>query len=311
MMVIVYYIRRSITLMLRRTFLGTVPAVLTLARRLEGQQESVTATATQDSTPRVGIVLSSFAGSADHDGTPIAGLAEPRPIDATLTDAQVEAMVLKALALGQRRDGGLASIVGPEDWVLVLAPSGLDTRVLGTVVGHLRDYRRGQRFTFSGTASKPLVAELGRKHPRVRFDFLDLTSEPPVELPIPDTDRTYRIAKCLQQCDRVITIGVLKKGGLLGMGNYLAVSEAQPQPQAIVDLFSVHPSDYALACASHLILAGANAIAVETVAVSVLGDDPAKSRLLELAWKRGFGVNDVDSIWTRGNEIEEARKAVS
>jgi hypothetical protein len=38
-----------------------------------------------------------------------------------------------------------------------------------------------------------------------------------------------------------------------------------------------------------------------------MGFDPAKIKHLELASLRGFGNADTATIWTRGNEIEEAK----
>jgi len=52
-------------------------------------------------------VLSSFAGSSDHDGTLIKGLADPQPVTQDLTDAQIDAVVRKALDLDSSRGGGL------------------------------------------------------------------------------------------------------------------------------------------------------------------------------------------------------------
>ncbi len=85
----------------------------------QNPKDTFTATATQDKTPRVGIVLSTFSGSEDHDGTAIPGLAEPRPRGSQLTAAQYGMLVRKALEIGQPRTGGLETIVQPDDWVLI------------------------------------------------------------------------------------------------------------------------------------------------------------------------------------------------
>jgi hypothetical protein len=71
-----------------------------LALAQNKQIDEVIATATQDTTPRVGIVLSSFKQGAEHDGTKIEGLADPRPPDADLTSSQIDAMLRKAIDLG-------------------------------------------------------------------------------------------------------------------------------------------------------------------------------------------------------------------
>ena len=56
------------------------------------------------------------------------------------------------------------------------------------------------------------------------------------------------------------------------------------------------------------LIAGTKAAAVDAVAAAVMGFDPARLPFLALAEKRGFGGRDIDATWTRGNEIEEARR---
>jgi len=109
--------------MQRREFLGLGAAAIAGAAQQQEQKkpadESVTATATQDQTPRVGIVLSSYSGSEEHDGTKLKGLADPKPVDANLTAAQFDAMVRRALELGDTLTGGLHTVVSPDDWVVI------------------------------------------------------------------------------------------------------------------------------------------------------------------------------------------------
>jgi hypothetical protein len=50
------------------------------------------------------------------------------------------------------------------------------------------------------------------------------------------------------------------------------------------------------------------AVAVDSVAASVMGFKPADLPYLALGAKRGFGSRDPDEIWTRGSDIEEARR---
>jgi uncharacterized protein (DUF362 family) len=69
--------------------------------------------------PCVGIVASNFAGSRDGDGVRITGLADPRPVSADLTKAQIDAMVRKVLEIGDASDSGLANRVQPTDWVVI------------------------------------------------------------------------------------------------------------------------------------------------------------------------------------------------
>lgn len=74
----------------RRQFLGLSAVGIAAAQQKKPANESVTATATQNATPRVGVVLSSFAGAKEHDGTALKGLADPRPKDSDLTDVQLD-----------------------------------------------------------------------------------------------------------------------------------------------------------------------------------------------------------------------------
>ena len=105
----------------RREFLSLSAVSLYGAQQAQKPKpdESVTATATQQKTPRVGIVLSSFKGAEDHDGTKMAALADPRPPDADLTSTQIDAWVRKAIELGNTPTGGLPAIVSEEDWIVI------------------------------------------------------------------------------------------------------------------------------------------------------------------------------------------------
>ena len=57
-----------------------------------------------------------------------------------------------------------------------------------------------------------------------------------------------------------------------------------------------------------MLIAGTSAPSVDAIGAAVMGFDPAKLPFLQMAWRKGFGAVDVDAIWTRGNEIEEARR---
>src|ERR1700687_1735101 len=100
--------------MLRRHFLA-MGAAAGLALAQKKHDDTIIATATQDTTPRVGIVLSSFREGEDHDGTKIPGLRDPRPPAADLTSAQIDAMVRKAIDLAATRSSEFYATVEPED----------------------------------------------------------------------------------------------------------------------------------------------------------------------------------------------------
>lgn len=143
--------------------------------RPQGQranQDEVIATATQDSTPRVGVVLSSFAGGTEHDGSKLPGLRSPRPANARLDADFIDEWVRKAIELGAQRGGDLSTIIAPDDWVVIktdistcygleltpadkgryqpyIAGSVADLRVVKAVVGYLLEKGCGGRITIA------------------------------------------------------------------------------------------------------------------------------------------------------------------
>ena len=82
----------------RRLFLQAAAAGLGLARTSQQKADVATASASRDETARVAIVLSSFAGSSDHDGTKVPGLAEPQPVTKDLTDSQIDELRAQGIA---------------------------------------------------------------------------------------------------------------------------------------------------------------------------------------------------------------------
>src|SRR5690242_17843503 len=384
----------------RRDFLG-LAATAGLARgQQKPHQEAVVAAASRDSTPRVGIVTSNFRGSEDHDGTKVPGLVDPQPVSADLTQAQIGAMVVKALELGSPVKNGLGGIFGPEDWVVIkpnivschglgpemhdggahhpyLAGTVTDLRVIRALIEYLAEHKYGARITiaegsgewlpverskspvdgwttdwggaFGGLSYKTMVQEFTRRYPEIRFETVDLNFDPVVELPVPgkalarnNQDGTYAIPKTIQQCDRLISVAPLKTHAMTGvslaMKNYFGIGPGAKYgfpkdglhklghpDEVLVDLFSFHPADYAIVGGSwgvegdgphapgarsvhhNAIIAGANALSVDAVAAAVMGFKVSDLPYLSMAERRGFGVADPDVIWTRGNDIEEAR----
>jgi hypothetical protein len=340
------------------------------------QTDVVIAGATDDQTVRVGLVLSTFKDSEDHYGAKVAGLPDPRPVDADLSDAQLNALVRKALAFGTKGKPELSSMVAADDWVVIkvdvsacgnAAPGRVpgsiaDLRVVRSLIGYLAENKCGARITiaeglgecgdawssewdgaFGGLSYKKMVAEFSRSHPSIKFELMDLDQQPAIALPVEgkalarrNTEQSYFIPKAVQQCDRLISVAPLKVhprlGAALTFGNYLGIAPATRygtakegldklgEPAEIaVDLFSYHPADYALLGGSwgmeegrsvhhNLIVAGASAVSVDAVAAAVMGFAPGDLEVLPMAEHRGFGSRDVDAIWVRGNEIEQARR---
>ncbi len=377
----------------RREFLVSALAAGPLAAQTK-KTETFSTTASQDKTPRIGVVLSSFAGAEEHDGAKLKGLADPRPVTAELTDAQIDAIVRTAMDLGVPRQSTLANLIEADDWVVVktnittchglgpdtkdggahseFVPGGVaDPRVVRAVVGHLAGLKLGARFTivegspewlpkersrspvdgwttewggaFAGLSYRSLLAELGKRFPDIQFDYVDLNFDDTLEtaltgkpLAAKNPKGSYHLPKTIQQCDKLISIAPLKTDPLTGvsltLGNYLGIApgskygfpkaklmELGSPDELVIDLFGLRPADYAVAggCFGldgdgsskrhNLIVAGASALAVDAVGAAAMGFDPAKIRHFVLAEKKGFGIFDTDLIWTRGNDVAEAR----
>ena len=271
-------------------------APLVMAAEKKKFEEEVIASASQDRAPRVAIVPSTFAGGEDHFGNKVAGLAEPRPLDATLTPAQVDALVRKAIQLGDLRGRNLARLIAPEDWVL-LETRGVDPLVARSVVTFVAEQRRAGRVTVC-SRDLSLTSAMQAKYPKMRFECVDLAAMERVELPVPgDFRRTVAVPKVIQHCDKRIVLAPLDVKSGMAIGS--------------LDLFSFHPAEYAMLCGRNILVAGMNAVSVDAVASALLGLDPARQPALREAEKKGFGLCDLDAIWVRGVEIEEARSALT
>jgi uncharacterized protein (DUF362 family) len=316
---------------LRRTFLKSAPAIAVFGRAWG--QDVATAGATVDTTPRVGIVLSSFTGSEDHDGTKIQGLADPSPVDADLSAGQIDAMLRKAISLGTTRRGGLASIVASDDWVVIkpriqtdpyLRGSVTDLRVVRSLIEFLVEHKCGARFTIAeGPESKAaadgwtsydnMIRELSRKYPKLAFDRVDLNFDEAIELPLRGKALAYFIPKTIQQCDRIISVAPLaaseQTGVSLSVANYWGIAPGahlklgQPD-EVLVDLFSYHPADYAIVGGAWGIEGGGqsvhhNVLVAGTNAVSVDAVGAAimgfdPTRVAHLALAQHRGFGDAD-----------------
>ena len=384
--------------MRRREFLG-MAAGAHLALAQDKEPDTITASATQDTTPRVGIVLSSFKEGEEHDGTKLKGLDEPRPADADLTSAQIDAMVGKAIEMAATRAGDLTAIVEAEDWVVVkthipscygLTPATrdggahqayipgavTDLRIVRSLLSYLAERKRGLRFTivegsaewlpveqsksavdgwntewggaFEGLSYRKMIADLARRFPHARFEIADLNFAPSIELPVPgkalarnNPGGAYSIARVIRQCDRVISIAPLKtdpaSGVSLTAGNYFGIAPGSRygfpkdgllklgSPDEIaVDLLSYHPPDFAIlggclgvegggpnASTVHhnVLVSGAKPTCVDGVAAAIMGFNPADLPFLALGDNKGFGTSEIDYVWTRGNDIDQARRA--
>jgi uncharacterized protein (DUF362 family) len=190
---------------------------------------------------------------------------------------------------------------------------------------------------FGGLSYDKMIREVSQKYSKIAFDRVDLNFDEAIPLPLHGKTLTYFVPKTIQQCDRVITVAPLATseqfGVSLGVANYWGIAPGahygfpktgllklgQPE-EVLVDLFSYHPADYAIVGGGwgvegggrsvhhNVLLAGTNAVSVDAVGAAIMGFEPTKVAHLALAQRRGFGVADLGPIWTRGNEIEQARR---
>jgi hypothetical protein len=297
-------------------------------------REWVTAAASRDTVPRVGLIPSTFAGSEEMDGRKIRALARPAPLDAPLDDSQLDDMFRLAVELGGGRRGGLVTAIGRDDWVVVKTACGrpAGASLLRSLLRLLAEHKLGRRFTAFEDAScqaghGPTLEQMAKLHPKLRFERSDAATAPALEMPVEgrvfatkNPKGVYRVPRVLRECDKVISIAPLATrpvtGVALSMMNYLGFSPdagaAQPG-EAAVDIFSFHPADYAILYGSggdrthNVIIAGTNAPAVDAVGAAVMGLDSTAIRHLDLAVQHGYGINDAYSIWTRGAEIDEVK----
>ncbi len=317
-------------------------------------KEWVTAAASRDTAPRVGLIPSTFAGSVEFDQRKIRPLARPAPLDAPLSAAQLDDMLRLAVELGGGRRGGLVTAIGRDDWVVLKiraqsCPGAItDPRLVAGVLRYLAERGLGRRFSivegagcdwasatsagFDGLSYRAMVDTLARQYPALRYELIDLTTAPSLEMPVEgrvfasrNPKGIYRVPRVLRECDKVISMAPLATmtgtGVALSMMSYLGfspgmrVEDLGDPGEVAVDLFSFHPADYAIIGGArtadgrrhNVIIAGTNAPAVDAVGAAVMGLDSNAIRHLELAVQHGYGINDAYSIWTRGAEIDEVK----
>lgn len=294
--------------------------------------ESITASATFNRTPQVAIVSSNFRGGEEHDGTKIEGLHDPAPVDQELSQAQLDAMVEKAISLGGLRSGGLTGMIDSDEWVLILPNTGAaaDPRVTLAVVSVLAGRKRGKRFTFAGGSwSAPIAAQLAPRYPHAKFESVDLACGEHLEAPLlTHPQRVYSVAQVVRRCDKIISLAPLAVdeafGISLSVSNYLTIGRGTKgntaAEQVLSDLFAHHPADYAVAGGTraveaggrvvpfNIVIAGPNAVAVDAVGAAVMGYKPEKLPIIDRLVRDGFGTSDIDATWTRGQEVEQVRR---
>jgi hypothetical protein len=283
----------------------------------------VVAGATVQRTPRVGIVLSSYAGGTDDYGkVKFAGLAEPRPTREQLSGAQLGAITRRAIDFGNHPAGGLKRIIGRGETVVLLVNRDAESAVVSAVIDTLNQDAPGSRIA--------ILSEDPKKFPGA--ESISISSAASMRMPAPGVwsrrDIVYRVPKTVLECDRLISIAPLKiENGRpsLSIDNYRAI--ASPEGGAAgsadvvaMDLFGFHPAEYVVLGGSqvirngskvrhNLVLAGPLPAAVDAVGAAILGTKPEEVSVLQMAAKRGFGEPNLNLVWRLGNKVEEARVA--
>jgi hypothetical protein len=164
------------------------------------------------------------------------------------------------------------------------------------VVAFIAEQRRAGRITICSKEPQ-VAADMQDRFPKTRFECVDLAAMERVQLPVPgDFRRTAAVPDVIQNCDKRIVLAPLDARSGMSVGS--------------LDLFSFHPAEYAMLCGRNILVSGMNAVSVDAVGSALLGLDPAKQPVLREAEKKGFGLSDLEAIWVRGAEIEEARKAM-
>jgi uncharacterized protein (DUF362 family) len=224
-----------------------------------------------------------------------------------------------------------------------------DPVIVSALLDEYATQGRGKRFTVAAGAPptaawSDMLRSLAGRHKQLRFDFVDLSRDAWLEVPAPrrtyaakNPHGVYAIAKTIRECDRLISVAPLatspQTGIAVTVANYWSITPVEvyganrekllalgDPVDLLTDLYLHQPASFAIAGGSqhrdeqssirhNIVIAGTNAVAVDAVAAAVMGFDAAKLPLLDKLEARGFGVADPNAIWTRGNEIEEARRA--
>ncbi|MBI4906884.1 MAG: DUF362 domain-containing protein [Acidobacteria bacterium] len=251
------------------------------------------------------------------------------------------------LSRAGRRVGGIGPEDRVLIKIVVTPEVSTDVRLVGAVLERMLAARQGKRITIVEDSAAPagyasMIAGLAANHRSVRIEYLNLgevpyITSPPLRRTYAGANPTgaYALAKLFRECDRIVTIAPLRTspdtGVALSAATYRSFASRVIYGQqreklaalgdaadVTTDLYLHHPPDFAIlggplhfdgaAVRHNIVIAGRNALAVDAVGAAVMGFDPRKIRLLDRLEARGFGVCDPDSIWTHGNEIEEARR---
>ena len=180
-------------------------------------------------------------------------------------------------------------------------------------------------FKVSGTLE---VAE------KLGVEVVDLNQDVPVEVKVdhPLVVDSFKIAKTVMDSDVIINVPVMKTHrrtivtiAYKNMKGVLLLAEKRKThrlglDKAIVDLNRTIPSSFVvvdgLVCSQgearledsrvkmDLIVAGRDAVSVDTVCAKIMGFDPSKIKTISLACEEGLGIGDLEKIKVSGASID-------
>lgn len=174
-------------------------------------------------------------------------------------------------------------------------------------------------------------------------EFFDLNSYPNVTKKLPDglAAKEYLVSKLLDEVDVLISLPVLKTcaqnlGVTLSLKNLIGITPCdsdgtyrkqlhkQGIAESIADLGRLQRIDFAIVDGTvgmegngpifgdpvpmDLIIAGADALAVDAVGAAVMGFSPQSISYLRLLASNGLGTIDLNRIVVKGNSIAQVRR---
>jgi uncharacterized protein (DUF362 family) len=215
-------------------------------------------------------------------------------------------------------------------------------------LGHSKDKVDGWTTNWDGAFGqityRGMVSEFSQRYPKVRFDIVDLNFDDVSELAVPggalapsNPTGKYFIPKTVLNSNRLISVAAMKinpVGASLSIKNYFGIGpgsrygfpksklhEFGNPSEVMVDLFSFHPADFAIVGGSfgvegdnqqnvhhNVIVAGTSAIAVDSVAATVMGFGARDLAFLRNAVKKRLGTLELSEISTHGNTIAEVQR---
>ncbi len=229
--------------MRRRELLLASFGVRALAQ--EQPREWVTAVASRDTAPRVGLIPSSFTGGEEMDGRKIRALTKPAPVTTALTVSQLGDMLRLAVELGGGRRGGLSTAIQRDDWVVIKirahqcqggafhAGAVTDPRLVAEVLRYLVQRKLGRRFSivgrgcqtgeslwdstwggaFDGVSYRSIVQGISKQQAGLRLELVDLQDAPALRMPVEgrvfskrNPEGMYSVPRLVRECDKVISM---------------------------------------------------------------------------------------------------------